>query len=220
MKTKTLIATLALAFLASPAVAADLGGPKTKAPAKSTAYVDPAPQSRPTCYIDAGAAFGSSVADLKSADGKVPFSPSGVMGQLGAGCDLIPMGNFVVGAFGLYNVGELKSSATFGADKLDFMLNKNWAVGVRAGVLLQPTTLLYGRFGYTGANAEIKSAEFKLDRNLHGVIMGVGIETQIAGPLALRIAGDYYKWQDQKFEDGVKGVGGMFTGTTSLVYKF
>jgi hypothetical protein len=87
--------------------------------------------------------------------------------------------------------------------------------------MIQDTTMLYMRLGYTAAHATISDSAggMKLGRDLSGIVIGGGVETLLAGPLSLRFGVDNYRWRDEKFED-VKAVSNMWTGTTSLVFKF
>ncbi len=158
---KLLIAGAAVAALiGTPALAADLARPVYKAP--------PAPPPAPVanwtgCYIDAGIGYGMwrqdhfgetlpplPVVDLTAGE---TGGGSGWLGRFGAGCDYQIGSQFVIGAFGDYDVTGL--SGTFHESLSGFPLNEKeqgeWAVGGRIGYLVTPTLLTYVDGGYTQA---------------------------------------------------------------------
>jgi opacity protein-like surface antigen len=198
---------------------ADLGGPK----GNQQSQVEPALSHRSiNCYVDAGASLGVAVSDIKDDAGfKLPVSPNGLTAQLGGGCDTAPMHRFVLGLYGLYNLGEIKTTFNVGEDaRADFNLSKSYSLGGRVGYMIQPTTMLYGRLGYAAARAEFSSGTDKLERDLTGILAGVGVETLLFGPLSLRLGVDHYHWKNLQLDETTRMTGGMWTGTSSLVFKF
>lgn len=208
-------------------LAADLGGPSIKDSPKAAPKAQASVKDNPPatlnrmfgCYGDVGASLGVMITDFKFDGGKIPASPNGLFGQLGAGCDAAVAPRWVAGVWGFYNIGEINTKFNAGGDSVNYDLAKNWALGARFGYMVQETTLLYGRIGYTAAEATVGSGADKLERSLSGMVLGAGVETLIAGPLALRFGVDHYRWGDEKLND-VKATSNMWTGTTSLVFKF
>jgi outer membrane immunogenic protein len=216
-KAFAIVAGLLLATSLS-AQSADLGG----------SAKDHHPQGEPAlshrsinCYVDAGASLGVSTSNIKDdAGSKLPISPNGLNAQLGGGCDTAPMSRFVLGLYGFYNVGEIKTTFNVDDIKAEFTLSKSYSVGGRVGYMVQPTTMLYGRLGYAAARSEISFGSDKLERDLTGMLAGIGVETLLFGPLSLRLGADYYHWQKLRLDETTNMTGGMWTGTTSLVFKF
>lgn len=208
------------AAITMPAIAADLGGPASKSKPAATLKDMPAPSRPVSCYADAGVSMGVVFTDFNITDaGKLPASPNGLLGQIGAGCDYRLQSGFAFGAFGFYNIGEMKTKFTNGTDTVDYKVSNNWALGGRLGYLLTDTTLLYGRLGYTAANASVGSDADRIKRDLTGIVVGLGVETQIMGPVGLRFGVDNYRYKDLKVED-VKAESSSWTATTGLVFRF
>lgn len=108
------------------------------------------------------------------------------------GCDY-QIDRFVIGGFADYQFQDLKWSAgavlggtTIG---LDTSLEDQWSVGLRGGITLTPTTLLYGSVGWTQA----KSSDITLTVNgtaagalavedAKGWFVGGGIESEFLMP--------------------------------------
>lgn len=102
------------------------------------------------------------------------FGSDGFAGGGLVGCDY-QMDRIVVGAFADYQLQDLKWSAGLAlgpnSGKLETSLGDQWSVGVRAGITLTPTTLLYGQVGYTEAKSD------PITLSINGTAVGsVGVE--------------------------------------------
>jgi outer membrane immunogenic protein len=160
-------ALAALAFASGSALAADL-------PLPAPVYKAP-PLPAPTwtgCYVDAGGGYGLWNVDqhTETFPGLVPTSfpditdgGRGWLGRFGGGCDyqfgLGGLGNFVIGAFGDYDVMGLQGTNSFqniglggaAGPPTSGVANESsaWYAGARVGYLVTPALLAYGAGGYT-----------------------------------------------------------------------
>lgn len=164
MKKYLIASVAAVALSASSAFAADMGMP-LKAPAPPPPAV-----SWTGCYVDANWGYGLWNQDHNTeTPAGVPLSLNttdggrGWLGRFGGGCDyqfgLGNLGNFVIGAFGDYDIMDLS-----GTSSLDFSSalatpffglsgpekqTDAWYVGGRIGYLVTPSLLTYFDGGYT-----------------------------------------------------------------------
>jgi outer membrane immunogenic protein len=160
-------------------------------------------------------------------------------GEIGAGlgCDFrIPGQPFVVGVFGDWTWRELEQSNTLTLGGFQagtkMTIDDAWTVGGRAGILVNPSTLLYGLIGYTQARTSslvlsatgFPSASFGVP-DLSGWTVGGGLETQLGQGWAVR--GEYRYTQYE--EETVKLVPGLLnldlkttehSGRLGMVYRF
>jgi opacity protein-like surface antigen len=140
------------------------------------------------CYV--GAHGGYAVADheisvpgLFGLDG---ISGEGAQGGPVAGCDL-QADRFVLGAFADYSFRSVETTLSLFGGSASVGLEDAWSAGLRAGYLVQPTTLVYGLVAYT--QTDVDDAGTGLVSDLDGIAYGGGIETEIGAGWALR--GEY-----------------------------
>jgi outer membrane immunogenic protein len=168
---KTLVTSVVFgALMAGNAVAADMAvkAPIMKAP--------PMPTYNWTgCYLDAGGGYGMWNQDhwQTVSFGGVPNGATtentgggrGWLGRFGGGCDYQLSGtfsNFVIGAFGDYDVMDLNGSMVpltvfpVGASSFPVSAQEKessaWAAGARIGYLIAPTILTYVDGGWTATH--------------------------------------------------------------------
>jgi outer membrane immunogenic protein len=193
MKRLVLASVVVLAFASGSALAADLPLPVYKAP--------PPVASVPSwtgCYVNGGGGFGllTSNHHVETIPGLVPLAPAtdtggqGWMGLVGGGCDYqFPLLNWnvVVGAFGDYDFMNLTGTAGALGVTGNVKESSAWAGGLRAGVLVSPTVLIYTNGGYTGAAADqvnfaVGGVPFGLSlpsQNFSGWFVGGGTEASL-----------------------------------------
>jgi outer membrane immunogenic protein len=176
-----LTSLLSVTLSVGSALAADMG-PPPMLPAKAP------PPPAPTwtgCYVSAGGGAGLFTTNqhVVGAPPPLDFGGQGWMGLAGAGCDYqFPFMNWnaVVGAFGDYDFMNFKGTTLGGAT---FMENTAWAGGLRAGVLVAPTVLVYTNGGYTNAHVNsIPTVAFGSipAQNYNGWFFGGGTETSLS----------------------------------------
>ena len=164
-----------IVLASSSALAADMGIPLRTPPPP------PPPVGWTGCYLDGGVGYGMDNVDqnLESNPGFVPVTQTltaggrGWLGRLGGGCDyqfgLDGLGNFVIGAFGDYDVMNIHRTFAAGATALAGDLNESgaWTVGGRIGYLVTPALLSYLDGGYT---------QTRFDQvNFSGLVLGTSL---------------------------------------------
>jgi opacity protein-like surface antigen len=177
----SLAATAASALLAGTAMAADKGGP-VSVPTVAAGPVATAPIASWTgCHGGGAVGYAVSNTELGIAGGPSIVDGVGAEGHAFTaigGCDL-QMGRLVVGAFGEYSWHQDHEFAIFSTPIAS--LDEQWAVGGRAGVLLNETTLAYGSVAYTEADLTLGA----LDVTHNGIQYGGGVEIQIGSGFAV-----------------------------------
>jgi outer membrane immunogenic protein len=164
---KLLFALSAFAAFAGPAIAADL-------PARTYSKAPPpmVPVASWTgCYVGAGGGYGMWNQDNTSYLDVVPRVQTtaetttggrGWFGTVQVGCDYQFGGNWLVGAFGDYDFGQLKGNLnvpTFASSGSERM-SSAWAVGGRVGWITSPNLLVYVSGGYTEAKFDRTNLTF------------------------------------------------------------
>jgi outer membrane immunogenic protein len=115
-------------------------------------------------------------------------SIDGVAFGLGAGYDF-DLGNMVAGVEAEYMTSTAEQESDETLDGVNFTSSvrtgRDIYVGGRLGFKATPTTLVYGKAGYTNTSLEAGFAgdgdEFELDTNVDGWRLGAGVE-QLFGP--------------------------------------
>jgi outer membrane immunogenic protein len=201
---------LAIAALAAPlaANAADLGGHVLPAAPALPAVLAPA-TSWTGCYGGGTGGYAVSTSSLSAAyEGWEFWSVDDLAGKgatLGVigGCDL-QLNRVVVGAWGDYtwHIDHEAKTELLQAISLNGVLDTQWAVGGRAGVLLNDATLVYASLGYTEAEGA--------DITAKGIVYGGGVEVQLGAGFAIR--GEYrysdLDEQNMKWIGDVEGLSG------------
>jgi outer membrane immunogenic protein len=143
-------------LVASPALGADLGGPKTLTPADAAAL-----PGTPWSACWGGVEIGGSAAILDPWGGI-----DGWGGGLRAGCD-VQLGHFVTGLRGGYDWVHLN------AGNAPISVNANeWYLGGRGGLLLTEKTLAYGLVDFVQADLSGSG----ISERVNGWGIGGGIE--------------------------------------------
>ncbi len=137
-------------------------------------------------YVGIGGGFGATVHKVSVAG--VSFNGlggNGGFGELTAGYDYMATERFLVGGFIDGNFGNIGPSLSVPGADIDLTNNYGFDVGVRAGYLLNPSTLGYVLGGYTwqhfklDGSGDAEGLNFTEDRG--GYVVGVGMETVLRG---------------------------------------
>ena len=180
----------------------------------------------------------------------------GWLGQIGGGYDFQLGDKFLVGIFGDYTFSDIKSSVSvdgFGgidglgggglAANYKLTADSMWFVGGRAGMLVNPDTLIYGLFGYSQVNFEGKfnydfcppeggcGDTYKYDWDQGGLTFGGGMETKITEAITGKIEYRYIDLDKENiFKSGELGPDNeginlwtdtnIQTVTASISYRF
>ncbi len=173
-------------------LAADLPPP----PTEQSFYKAPPMAAPPTwtgCYIGGGGGAGLMTSNQSltgvGATATVDVGGQGWMGIAGGGCDYqFPLLNWnvVVGAFGDYAFMNFRGTASPGGFTGDMTETGAWVGGLRAGVLVAPSVLIYTNGGYTGTH--LNSVSFPTfappitvpSQNYNGWFLGGGAETSLS----------------------------------------
>jgi opacity protein-like surface antigen len=123
------------------------------------------------CYGELSA--GKSITETSTTNpaGPVTISASGLEGGIGIGCDYA-IGATVIGVLARYDLLDVRSNLAGGAMDADAM----WTLAVRAGVKINPGTLIYGLAGFSGT--ELTYPGLEIDPT--GITYGAGLEIDIA----------------------------------------
>lgn len=245
---RVLLASFALVapIAAQPASAADVAVPQYKVPPPAPVY------SWSGFYVGAGAGGGGLVVRnvLQVPPINLPLDDNGGRGWFGSGIvgyDRQIDSGFVAGVFADFDWSSIKvdrfSFGGLGAvqQQASDKLQHNWSAsaGVRAGVLVNPATLLFVSGGYTRAgfdNVTLApsgglSASFSIPR-FDGWFAGAGLETYLTRNLLLRAEYRFAEFAHKSvaipFVPGFFGVTGasfdmkpsLQTARLMLSYKF
>lgn len=244
---KFVVALSAVGALTGSAVAADL---PMKAPAV-------APMVRATswtgCYIGLGGGFGTWAQDNQSFALGIPFNAQhtdrghGWFGTGQVGCDYLLAPQWVIGAFGDIDFGNIRGTLTdpgFGPDLSGSEKERwSWAVGARAGYLPWDSLLLYLAGGFTRAHfdsvslvdaatgAPVLAGVTMQDATYNGWFLGAGYEYRLDWLPGLAWKTEY-RYADYGSRDNLVLNGGVptidtihshkaiQTIRTALVYRF
>ncbi len=128
------------------------------------------------------------------------ISGNGFQGVLTLGYDRQIHPGFVLGVFGDYALGDLKSEFDFQAiwddepyrDRSHLKLKDSWAVGARLGLLHSCCTMWYVTAGYAAGKLNWGDRDYwyfdgeRGNTKLNGWFVGGGIEQQLTGDLFLK----------------------------------
>lgn len=193
-------------------------------------------------YVGAGIGYGHLVAENNYTDPTISSSWKGEGAAGGSasvilGFDRQMRDRYVLGLFGEFDWSsiEITYEDTVTPEQ-KFRLRNAVSVGGRAGYLIAPSSLLYVLAGYTWAHGtsdgyfDITSGLVtypgKTSVDLNGPFVGVGMETQLGGRLALRGEARYVMFQDEvtnnqptvPFTDRFHA--SLLTARLALIYKF
>ena len=144
-----------VAIGASVAVAADL---PVREAYRAPALVPVPIQTWTGCYLGAGAGYGMWNQENRAYDNSgvavdtTTHGGRGWFGTVQVGCDYQMGPTFLIGAFGDYDVGNLKGRVALDDWGGEEKLSSSWAVGGRLGYLVTPQFLTYFAGGYTRAH--------------------------------------------------------------------
>jgi outer membrane immunogenic protein len=216
---KKVLSFAALAVFAAPAAAADLGGYKdAPAPAYITQWTG--------FYLGAQIGESVSLGDLAITRGTTSaelnsLGASGFQGVLNAGYDYhFPASKIVAGFWGSYAFGDQTWETTTSTGfAVSGKLNKEWAAGGKAGVIVSPGVLAYAKLGYASSDLDI-SASFPIPNvrspHLNGVIAGTGLELALGNGLFANSEYTYTGYSDASIYD----FGGIRADISTESHKF
>lgn len=128
--------------------------------------------------------------------GPATLGLSGMAGGLAFGCDLSLAGQDllgvpVVGLFGRYDLADIKSR--LGAAELSS--DASWQIAARAGIRINPGTLVYGLAGVAGTELSFAG----LESDPQGILYGAGLEIDLAVKnLALSFEWNHIDWRRER----------------------
>ncbi len=112
-------------------------------------------------------------------------------------------GNWVLGTDSSYNFGDTGSGLSTVANGRSASVEVNWSseTRARAGILVQPNTLIYGTVGIAFADLEASGTLIggSDDKNAFGVVFGGGIETTLSNRWFARVEYLYTDYDDESF---------------------
>ncbi|MEQ6333571.1 outer membrane beta-barrel protein [Sphingobium sp. MK2] len=188
---KLMVATLlGSAAVAAPAMAQDVGPTFTGPRVEAILGYD---------HVGAGS-------DVDNNNGRDDQSIDGLLYGIGAGYD-VNLGSAVVGVEGEWTGSTAKSDRFDPTDQFGFgrvSQGRDLYVGARAGILANPSTLVYVKGGYTnsklnvlaGNTNETTDTAFKLD----GWRIGGGVERAINTNTFAKVEYRYSKYSDANIE--------------------
>jgi len=131
----------------------------------------------PSCYVELGAGGALSQQQLTDAGASVTIAGDGYTGSIGLGCD-VKFDQLLIGARGRYEVSKITGSLMGDAWKS----NAAWDVALRAGVLVQPSILLYAVAGVQGTEIDYAGM---LSLDTKGLMFGGGLELEVSKHIAV-----------------------------------
>lgn len=147
-----------------------------------------------------------SIKDTRDFGGRGNFSSFSTASDLSIGGEVgfdVEVGAFAFGAYAGADVG--KNEEPFPERAVTFETGRSLTAGARAGYLITPSVLLYGKAGYskarirpvfTGtATAAQRAAFASFDRNPDGFHVGGGVEFAMTGALYSRLDYAHHKYQ-------------------------
>jgi outer membrane immunogenic protein len=201
---KFLVATTALVSLVAgvPAGAADMA-------VRAAAPPPPAPVANWTgVYVGAGWGYGMSNIDISANPIGLPFSNTetlggrGWLGTVTLGGDYQLNNWLVIGAFADYDFANIKSHNQNSSPIQPFGNIKEtsaWAVGGRAGLVLNPSFMTYVGVGYTRARFT-DSAAILPSHTYGGWFIGTGVETRLSNLVGFLGPGWFWR-NEYRFAD-------------------
>lgn len=154
-----------------------------------------------------GAIAGYEGIDVKSSDGSVTADASSAVYGVNVGYDL-GLGSAFVGIEGELSTsdGSTEFPESFSGARDSLKANGQYYVGARAGIALTPAIAAYGKLGYTSLSTTAFTSSGSLNEvkeNASGLRYGVGLETQLPGPLVARV--EYRRSRYKDVNDGTYG---------------
>lgn len=146
-----------------------------------------------TCFLEGSAGKNVTTSRVSDIDGPLVVSADGLQGGVGAGCDYA-IGNVVeVGLLARYDLPDIKTR--LGTANLDG--DAVWSVAARAGIRINPGTLVYGLAGIAGTELTYPG----INTGPQGILLGAGLEVDIAVKnLSLFAEYDRIQWDTSKVD--------------------
>ena len=231
--TSTAIAALAVGFLTVPAYAADLGN---QGDPTSAAYARP--ESFTGFYFGAHAGYGNAnhdtsvdfygIEDEELGDSVTLFSLDGLnsrgfVGGADVGVDK-QVGRFVFGAFASYDWSNMETEAGIfpgvtGGATYTLERSDDWSVGGRAGILIDPSVLIYALAAYSqvtytlnGPGVEEGAPKLSDEETFSGVKIGGGMEALLVDNIFVGIEYTHFFGGEQTWFDTCRGEEGCGKG--------
>ncbi len=202
--TKQSVAAMVLIGLAVPAAA------------QTTTNLPPYANNPTWTGFYVGAAFGAGAMSNRADTSAAGFSAtlnapggSGVLGSIYGGVDYRVLPRAVIGLLGEVSLAGFQSSNSVQVPGGNATVASNagfgWAALVRAGVLANPSTLIYLVGGYTGqnihtdayANVNGASAYASRDDTVNGWTFGPGVETVLDGRWSAKLEYRYSQFEQK-----------------------
>ncbi|UCI17463.1 outer membrane beta-barrel protein [Mesorhizobium sp. B2-1-8] len=158
-------------------------------------------------YVGIGGGFGAnvhkfSVAPVFDLNG---VGGNGVFGELTAGYDYMVNERFLLGGFIDANFGNIGPSISVPGADIDLTNSYGFDVGLRAGYLLNPSTLGYVLGGYSWQHFKLDGSGgadgLNFTENRSGYVLGVGVETVLRGNWTLKTEYRYANFGDKSLID-------------------
>ncbi|ODA95087.1 hypothetical protein BFX40_20915 [Mesorhizobium sp. SEMIA 3007] len=158
-------------------------------------------------YVGIGGGFGASVHKFSVAP-IVDFNGiggNGVFGELTAGYDYMVNERFLLGGFIDANIGNIGPSISIPDADIDLTNAYGFDVALRAGYLLNPSTLGYVLGGYSWQHFKLDGSGdadgLEFTENRGGYVLGVGMETVLSGNWTLKTEYRYANYGDKSVID-------------------
>ena len=216
---RPLLAAALAVVLASPAIAADKGGP-----ASAAAPAPAVEMAAPFQGLYIGALVGHTAGSINDAEGfKIPregYTATGVLGYNHRALHGVVVG--LEGDFGLTDVsGATNAGGGFtvrGSNKF------NTSLRARLGFVPLSHTMLYATGGVALTNAKLAVDDIgSQEKNTKGYVFGGGLESCVFGNMCVRGEVLRYQWLDQAYTIGGADTGKLGSHDTvaraGLVFK-
>ncbi|WP_181179984.1 outer membrane beta-barrel protein [Mesorhizobium sp. B2-1-3A] len=157
-------------------------------------------------YIGIGGGFGATVHKVSAPDTSFNgIGGNGVFGELTAGYDYMVNERFLLGGFIDANYGNIGPSLSVPGADIDLTNSYGFDVGLRAGYLLNPSTLGYVLGGYSWQHFKLDGSGdadgLEFTENRGGYVLGVGMETVLRGNWTLKTEYRYADYGDKSVLD-------------------
>jgi len=180
---------LALAVLAAPAAAADLGGER-----RQPRYAEPLPPELRSdverwtgFYLGGTLGYGWGDGRTSGDIGSFPYEQSGTLGTIYAGYNW-QIGRTVLGLEADIGTGDFGASETTGLGTLKSSLNAMGSFRARAGFLIAPALLVYGTAGLAWADMDYQLVgDQARSETFLGYQVGLGTEWMVSNNVSLRL---------------------------------
>jgi len=157
-------------------------------------------------YIGIGGGFGATVHKVSAPGASFNgIGGNGVFGELTAGYDYMVNERFLLGGFIDANYGNIGPSLSVPGADIDLTNSYGFDVGLRAGYLLNPSTLGYVLGGYSWQHFKLDGSGdadgLDFTENRGGYVLGVGMETVLRGNWTLKTEYRYADYGDKSVLD-------------------